>query len=110
MTVEDLLAVTLLSVDVPGRVALQLLAGPLGGQVAALLAQVPTDVALHERGAGALLAPESPARQAWDLLVEPHGMGWVIAGKVLARKRPHLIPVYDNVVRCALGRPAGPWN
>lgn len=110
VTAEDLVAVTLLSVDVPGRVALQLLEGPLGDQVAVLLAQVPTDVALHEPGAGALLEPGSPVRQAWDLLEAPHGMGWVIAGKVLARKRPHLIPVYDNVVRCALGAPTETWT
>ncbi len=32
-------------------------------------------------------------------------MGWVTAGKLLARKRPHLIPVYDNVTRCVLDRP-----
>ena len=37
-------------------------------------------------------------------------MGWVTAGKLLARKRPRLIPVYDRVVRCALGRPAKPWR
>lgn len=24
---------------------------------------------------------------------------WVRSGKLLARKRPHLVPVYDNVVR-----------
>jgi hypothetical protein len=52
----------------------------------------------------------SPARQAWDLLNAPHGMGWVTAGKLLARKRPRLIPVYDQVVRCAYGRPDGVWN
>lgn len=31
------------------------------------------------------------------------------AGKVFARKRPHLIPVYDRVVACALGRPDNFW-
>lgn len=110
VSAEDLVAVTMLSVDVPGRVALQLLDGPLGDQVAELLTQVPTDVALHELGAAALLVPGSLVRQVWDLLEAPHGMGWVIAGKVLARKRPHLVPVYDNVVRCALGAPNGMWT
>lgn len=33
------------------------------------------------------------------------GVDWVIARKLLARKRPRLLPVYDKVVRCALGRP-----
>ena len=32
------------------------------------------------------------------------GINWVTAGKLLARKRPRLIPVYDRVVKTALGR------
>src|ERR1700722_15761536 len=30
-------------------------------------------------------------------------------GKLPARKRPRLIPVWDNVVRCAFGRPQSAW-
>lgn len=37
-------------------------------------------------------------------------MGWVITNNLLARKRPSLVPVYDRVVRCAYGYPAGLWN
>jgi hypothetical protein len=33
-----------------------------------------------------------------------------MAGKLLARKRPCLIPVYDEVVRCAFGRPDNIWQ
>ncbi len=36
-------------------------------------------------------------------------MGWVSASKLLARKRPRLVPVSDRVVRCALGAPRGSW-
>ena len=32
------------------------------------------------------------------------------AGKLLARKRPSPIPVYDDVVRCAFGRPKEIWQ
>ena len=32
-----------------------------------------------------------------------------LAAAVLARKRPRLIPVWDHVVRCALGRPDYAW-
>lgn len=109
ITSDDLVAVTLLSVEVPGPVALQLLEGPRGQAVAKLLAQVPTDVALYEPAAQ-LMAPGSPVRQAWELVEFPMGMGWVTAGKVIARKRPHLVPVYDNVVRCVLGEPIGVWD
>jgi hypothetical protein len=52
-----------------------------------------------------VLADDSPADQAWHLLCAQYGVDWVIAGKLLARKRPRLLPVYDKVVRCALGRP-----
>ena len=31
------------------------------------------------------------------------------AGKLLARKRPRLLPVYDQAVRCILGRPKSFW-
>ncbi|MCF6508701.1 hypothetical protein E9549_14995 [Blastococcus sp. MG754426] len=110
ITVDDLVAVTLLSVDVPGDVALQLLEGDLGRDISRHLQRIPTDVAISDRTAAQHFASHSHARVAWDLLEEPHGMGWVITGKLLARKRPQLLPVYDRVVRCAFGRPDGLWN
>ena len=33
----------------------------------------------------------------------------MIAGKLMARKRPKLIPVWDNVVKCAAGRSKNAW-
>jgi hypothetical protein len=110
ITAEDLVAVTMLSVDVPGDVALELLEGDLGPQIARRLAHVPTDVSISDPAAVELFAPGSHARVAWDLLEKPHGMGWVITNKLLARKRPRLLPVYDGVVRCAFGFPPGLWN
>ncbi|MFC8094825.1 DUF6308 family protein [Streptomyces sp. NPDC057301] len=55
------------------------------------------------------LAKWSPAHTAWRLLCDQPGMGWVTAGKLLARKRPRLLPVYDQVVRCILGRSKSFW-
>lgn len=34
-----------------------------------------------------------------------HRIGSVAAGKLLARKRPHLLPVYDSRVKKVLNRP-----
>ncbi|MDQ3716520.1 MAG: DUF6308 family protein [Actinomycetota bacterium] len=110
ITGDDLVAVTLLSVDVPGDVALQLLEGPLGPAISGHLAQIPTDVSIGEPAASGLLAVGSSARAVWDLLEEPRGMGWVTTSKLLARKRPKLLPVYDGVVRCAYGHPVGYWD
>ena len=109
ITHEDLVAVTMLEVDVPGDVALALLEGDLGLDVAGHLAEIPTDVPITDPLAPGLLGTGSHADAAWDILEEPHGMGWVITNKLLARKRPQLIPVYDRVTRCAYGRPDGLW-
>lgn len=69
-----------------------------------LLSAIPRDIDMADAEAD-VLAEGSPADQAWHLLCAQHGVDWVIAGKLLARKRPRLLPVYDKVVRCALGRP-----
>ena len=109
-TAWDLLAVELLSVQVPRRVALDLVDGALGKDMTALLRQIPTPVRLWTARAEQLIKDGGPADRAWRLLEDQDGVGWVTAGKLLARKRPSLIPVYDNVVRCAFGRPKNPWT
>ncbi|OKJ79429.1 hypothetical protein AMK32_31685 [Streptomyces sp. CB01883] len=101
---EDLVAVQTLSVTVPAPVALDILEGRLGAQLSGLLQAIPRDIDMVDADAG-VLAEGSPADQAWHLLCDHYGVDWVIAGKLLARKRPRLLPVYDRVVRCALGRP-----
>jgi hypothetical protein len=106
ITTDDLIAVETLSVRVPPRVALDLLHGELGEQFAAMLTHIPPAMTLANPGATEHVEPHSAADQAWHLLDDQVGVGWVTAGKLLARKRPHLIPVYDNVVRCGLGRNA----
>lgn len=88
---------------------LDLLEGDLGRQVSGLLSKVPADVGLGTGDARSLVADGREADQAWHLLEAQDDVGWVTAGKLLARKRPRLIPVWDHVVRCALGSPAGAW-
>ncbi|MFF9585614.1 DUF6308 family protein [Streptomyces achromogenes] len=104
ITAEDLVAVQTLSVTVPAPVALNILEGPLGVRLSGLLCDIPRDTDMADAEAAGL-APKSPAARAWQLLEDQPDVGWVIAGKLLARKRPRLLPVYDKVVRCALGRP-----
>jgi hypothetical protein len=107
---DDLIAVQMLSVQVPATVALDLLQGDLGRDVTEQLRPIPTDIELGDDAAAGLIADNGPADQAWRLLKECDGVGWVIAGKLLARKRPHLIPVYDDVVRCAYRTGKGFWS
>lgn len=99
-TGEDIVAVSLLSIRIPGRVALQVLDNRA---FEGLLGEIPVDVDLWEADERDVAAG-SPADDLWHRLESIDGIGWVTAGKLLARKRPRLIPVYDDVVRKALGR------
>jgi hypothetical protein len=85
----------MLSVQVPPAVSLALLEGDLGREISAQLSQIPTHVCLGDDGATRHVADTRPAYEAWRLLKKCDDIGWVIAGKLLARKRPRLIPVYD---------------
>ncbi len=109
ITADDLVAVQLLSVSVPGGAALDLLEGHLGLEIGMRLGHIPTDVDLGTSEAAAQFVDGSAAQEAYALLKSPYRIGWVTATKLLARKRPRLVPVYDRVVRCAVGMPARPW-
>ncbi|GAA4243241.1 DUF6308 family protein [Dactylosporangium darangshiense] len=109
ITADDLIAVEMLNVQVPPPVSLALLEGSLGRAISAALSTIPTDVCLGDDGAGQHVADDSPADKAWHLLKECDGVGWVTAGKLLARKRPRVIPVYDEIVSCAYGTSTGFW-
>jgi hypothetical protein len=108
-TASDLLAVELLSVRVPPRVILDLLEGALGVTAAGFLREIPASVPLWSNEAERLIGKGGPADTLWRLLDHEDGVGWVTAGKLLARKRPALIPVYDGIVRCAMGWPKDFW-
>jgi hypothetical protein len=110
ITASDILAVQCLSVLVPAPTALSLVEGELGRQLSAYLQKIPADLDLAEIGAASQLQPRSAADRAWHLLKQQDDVGWVIAGKILARKRPLLIPVWDSIVKCANGRPPNAWS
>ncbi|MEU1884633.1 DUF6308 family protein [Micromonospora rifamycinica] len=110
ITADDLVAVELLGVRVPPRSALDLLQGPLGERVGVELARIPVDVALGTDKAYPLVVAGGAADTAWRALRDADGIGWVIAGKLLARKRPRLVPVYDAVVSCAYRTGTGFWE
>lgn len=99
-TADDLVAVSLLSVAVPGRAALEI----LDRRSAALndaLAAVRPDVEFAAL-TPADLGPEWPVRSLYFQLREIHGIGETVATKLLARKRPHLVPILDSVVTAEL--------
>lgn len=89
VTADDLIAVEMLSVTIPPRVAADLLLGSKGSELNALLAQIPAAVSLTDEDAGPHIAEGSATWQAWDLLIAGHktGMGTAKVSKLLARKR-----------------------
>jgi Family of unknown function (DUF6308) len=109
-TTQDLLAVTMLSVRIEGYHALEVLYYQ-APELNDLLAKIPPGISLQDPGAEAVIAERGPAWKLWDMIcdIEPrpgnHRVGPVAAGKLLARKRPHLIPVYDRRIKKVLKRP-----
>ena len=105
---DDLLAVTLLDVGfMPRAVRTLLEQGRPDGQIGRLLAEhrVPPNVDLWDASDEVL----DGALNVWNKIKEQSRKG-VMAGigptkrsKLLARKRPRLIPIVDSVVRDALG-------
>lgn len=108
-TAADLVAVQMLSVNVPPETSIAILHGELGRTLSRHLRGIPNDVRLAEPQALEHLREDAPAQKAWWLLEREIGAGYVTAGKLMARKRPHLIPVYDSVVKCALEEPNPVW-
>jgi hypothetical protein len=108
-TAEDLLAITMLSVRIEGYHALEILhyrADELNG----LLSEIPVGVPLQAPEAGDLIREGGPAWRLWDAIcdIEPrpekNSVGPITAGKLLAHKRPNLLPVYDSRIKKVLSR------
>jgi hypothetical protein len=108
ITSSDLVAVSMLGVTVPANAAAWLL-GEGRTVVSALLRQIPTgrpiwDPEVH-------LSPDGAAWRLWEEIRsgqwpanrrEKSGMGRTKTSKLLAAKRPLLLPVWDSVVAEAL--------
>lgn len=108
ITAEDLVAVSMLSVTVPADAAIRIL-GRDGRRISDLLREIPTAMDLVDV-APELINASWPAWQLWDVLHGMYGVGPVTAGKLVARKRPRLLPVYDSVVAKRVGAPDGFWQ
>ena len=109
ITAGDLLAVSMLSVHVPAKAALAII-GEDAARISGLLRKLDPTLKFEElsqREFDDLLGPAGPAQELWDLLrrngSERWGVGATTASKIMARKRPQLIPIYDSVVADATG-------
>lgn len=78
-----------------------------------LLSAIPATIALHdlsEDDFARWLGPGSPADRLWTLLRTAVGIPQVATFKLLARKRPRLLPIRDSVVAGVLGDPDQWWE
>jgi hypothetical protein len=107
-TARDIVAVSTLSVDVPAAVSIWLLLGDGGRQTSDLLKQVPPDLDIWD--AAEHLAKGKPLWQLWDILMEQHNIGITKCSKLLAAKRPRLVPIWDSVVDKVFGKSDDHWR
>lgn len=96
-TPDDLLSASLLSTPIPGRAAMDLLTDA-DGAFAAGLAAIGADRDFADLE-NLDEAPFAAARSLYRLVKELPGVGETRATKLLARKRPHLIPIVDRVLK-----------
>ena len=106
ITGADIVAVSMLSVTIPSDSVKKL--DELSDTISDHLEHIPWDLNLVDAGADQI-GESSPAWKLWDALTKIDHIGWVTANKLLARKRPLLLPVYDNVVRDLFDAPTSLW-
>lgn len=101
ITEKDLVAITMLAVNVPPRTALSILDSD-ADEIGARLVDIPkSDDALWADENS--LASGGPAWTLYRRLLTMDGLGRTTTTKLMAAKRPHLVPIYDSVVGEALG-------
>jgi hypothetical protein len=109
ITDSDLVALSMLGIRVTGYEALIIMQDRRKG-IEALLADIPADAHIEEEASAGLLARDGPAWMLWELLREIKDrtkearFGAVAAGKLLARKRPNLIPIEDSRIAAVFNR------
>jgi len=107
VTSDDLIAVQFLSMRPFSETIWRILEGQRR-EISAALSRIPQDATLWGPPAR-VDADLAHAAAAWEILRAIPGAGWVTAGKILARKRPNLVPVYDSVVRGVVGGGDAYW-
>lgn len=107
-TYADVFAPNFLSVRVPADLGFRLVEGDLAKKASELLEQIPVSDELHLCEENPL--DGSPALKLWRM-IDPKKTAPVRTSKLLARKRPHLLPILDSVLQDALmQRTTGRWN
>jgi hypothetical protein len=113
LVAEDIVAISCLSIHVPAAASVQIL-GQQTNEITGLLAEIPKsdleDIPFREHSER--FGEGTSALRLWRLLRNHFGVGQTTASKLMARKRPGLIPIYDSVVGRVTGFPNadGTWR
>lgn len=101
----DLLALSMLSVNVTGAGAALMMSDTFQAEATSLLKRIPVNLSFDDVGAEFHVRDghDSTGSRLWKLIRDADGMGPVLTSKLMARKRPELFPVYDSVIDGALG-------
>lgn len=108
LTASDLVAVSFLSVNVPPRAAWAFLDWR-SEAITRVLERIPVNLSIEDQHCAFDVYSRSSALQdLWNLLRhdelgQPWGMGPTTVSKLMARKRPRLVPLQDRVVMSELG-------
>ena len=118
ITDSDAVAVSMLSVKVPAQAIIGLQEELLAGKIQGLLTDIPTDVKMSDLTVAEAEATLGEVSPSWLLWQEPRrtpktrwDVGATTASKIMARKRPHLIPIWDKVIGAVVGKDTseGQW-
>lgn len=118
ITDRDLIALTTLSVDVPARAALWILSKEGQDEISEHLRQIPVDTDIWDPRVKDIFADSGPVMDLWRQLAKANwpipkfggGLGGITKrSKILAAKRPRLIPVLDRVVAGTLPVSENRW-
>ena len=103
ITAGDVVALSCLSINLPGAAAVRILETQ-AGPIAEWLAAMPEIGFPLWEATDVEIGPKSAAAELWWLLRGGRDqVGRTTASKLMARKRADLIPIYDSVVASALG-------
>jgi len=119
ITAIDLIAITTLSVKVPERAALWILS-PVGEkEISKILREIPIDTDIWDPKVKNIFADNGKVMELWNLLGNANwptaskggGLGGLTKrSKILAAKRPRLIPILDRVVVGTLLQTENRWR
>lgn len=108
-TSDDVVAVAFLSVNVPSEAVTQLIADPPASLTDALAHPDSADRDLVEVDVDDITPDWAPWR-LWTQVRALPGVGPTTASKLLARKRPRLLPIWDTVAATVIGPSEGFWQ